>query len=89
MKVDTYSPNTREKLFTFALSPIVVENRKVTVLAEPCLLYDFFLIFAITFFVFNMSYINNRRGRKEDKSATSSSSHKVLRLFYTQVNFLN
>ena len=29
MKVDTYSPNTREKLFTFALSPIVVENHRV------------------------------------------------------------
>ena len=29
MKVDTYSPNTGEKLCTFALSPIVVENHRV------------------------------------------------------------
>ena len=29
MKVDTYSPNTGEKLYTFALFPIVVENHRV------------------------------------------------------------
>ena len=29
MKVDTYFPNTGEKLFTFAISPIVVENHRV------------------------------------------------------------
>ena len=28
-KVDTYSPNIEEKLCTFALSPIVVENHRV------------------------------------------------------------
>ena len=31
MKVDTYSPNTGEKLSTFALSPIVVENHRVLI----------------------------------------------------------
>ena len=29
MKVVTYSPNTGEKLCTFAFSPIVVENQRV------------------------------------------------------------
>ena len=28
MKVDTYSPNTVEKLYTFALSPKVAENHR-------------------------------------------------------------
>ena len=30
MKVAIYSPNTGEQLYTFALSPIVVENHRVT-----------------------------------------------------------
>ena len=29
IKVDTYSPNTGEKLYTFVLSPIMVENHRV------------------------------------------------------------
>ena len=38
MKVDTYSPNTGEKLSTFALSPLVVENPRVNSLRDFSLL---------------------------------------------------
>ena len=40
-KVDTYSPNTGEKLYTFTLSPIVVENHRVNLMKSDRPYYVF------------------------------------------------